>query len=150
MPAEAITSVPTAHAVGPVPFVPGAETGFDVLIARVPSMAERVWPGLFRRAGEAFLAEWGADGARDTYALVLSELVTNAFQHGYGDTVRVRLWRTADHLGIEVTGGTPYLPRSAPADPSAERGRGLHLVGALADTWGITPDGTTTWCTLAI
>ncbi|MFE9659323.1 ATP-binding protein [Streptomyces sp. NPDC005955] len=39
----------------------------------------------------------------------------------------------------------PFLPR----DPLAERGRGLFLVEALADDWGIRGDGAVVWCTLS-
>ncbi|MER5470443.1 ATP-binding protein [Streptomyces sp. NPDC002685] len=45
------------------------------------------------------------------------------------------------------------LPRARATDPGAERGRGLLLVAALADRWGVTPGPAprkTVWAELAI
>jgi anti-sigma regulatory factor (Ser/Thr protein kinase) len=36
------------------------------------------------------------------------------------------------------------------ADADSESGRGLFLVASIADEWGVSPDGTTTWCTLTL
>ncbi|MGW1143708.1 ATP-binding protein [Streptomyces sp. NPDC002454] len=128
------------------------ETGFDVTLSRVGAHTDvdRMWPGLLRRVGNTCLDSWGMGGVRDDFGLLLSELATNGFRHGGGPTVRVRVWRTGHRVGIEVGGGTPRTPFAAPApaSPLAEGGRGLHLVGAFADAWGVTPDGTTTWCLL--
>ncbi|MFD5557538.1 ATP-binding protein [Streptomyces sp. NPDC127068] len=53
---------------------------------------------------------------------------------------------TPPAAGREAFGRTaPFLPR----DPLAERGRGLFLVEALADDWGIRGDGAVVWCTLS-
>lgn len=85
----------------------------------------------------------------DTIA-VLAELVGNAIRHAEplpGGLVRVawRLQATTDRdlLAVRVTDGgaadrTPAL-RSAGAE--AVDGRGLRIVEALADRWGIERDG---------
>ncbi|MER5490099.1 ATP-binding protein [Streptomyces sp. NPDC002490] len=150
--------LPSTRRTGPAPCDPRSEPGFEVALSRAtrPAGVDRVWPGLLRRAGNACLDEWGvrgAEAARDDFGLLLTELVTNGFQHGHGPTVRVRVWRTGRHLGIEVAGSGPAgtSPATAdPADPLAESGRGLHLVGAFADTWGVSPDRTATWCLLPL
>ena len=80
------------------------------------------------------------DVVRDL-ALVSSELVTNALVHG-GDQVRVRLERTGPRVVVLVDDDAEdSLPESrAPADDD-ENGRGLHIVAALSDEWGIRPTG---------
>ncbi|MGW4201825.1 ATP-binding protein [Streptomyces sp. NPDC004726] len=129
-------------------------TGFEVSLHRaakpgVPlADGDRLWPSLMRRVGRAHLHHWGLGYWAETVELLLSELVTNGLEHGYGSTVDIRLWRTEAHLRIEVDSGGPYAPPVNDADPLDEGGRGLHLVGALADGWGVTADGT--WCVLAI
>lgn len=96
----------------------------------------------------------GAAGTdtHDVVALLVSELATNALVHGgTGFTLVVRL--DGDRLRVSVTDGgegTPQARRPAPEDLS---GRGLLLVGRLADHWGVVPgadDGKTVWFELAV
>jgi anti-sigma regulatory factor (Ser/Thr protein kinase) len=76
---------------------------------------------------------------RHRLALLLSELVTNAIQHGGAgphETIHVRLASTRERVRVEV-----YDPGSRGAPPSdrleAETGGyGLLLVDHLADGWG--------------
>ncbi|MER5756906.1 ATP-binding protein [Streptomyces sp. NPDC002088] len=51
---------------------------------------------------------------------------------------------------IKVRDGCPDLPVLRHAGPDDEGGRGLLLVESLAETWGVSPDGTTTWCSLPL
>ena len=46
-----------------------------------------------------------------------------------------------------ATPGAGPLPRRAPIDPTAPRGRGLQMVDALTSAWGVTlhADGKTVW-----
>ncbi|MEV0480639.1 ATP-binding protein [Streptomyces sp. NPDC050508] len=86
----------------------------------------------------------------DDAVLILSELLSNACKHGrpLGDALAgdgdVRCaWRvdTGGRLTVEVTdGGGPTRP--APATPSvtAHGGRGLNIITALADDWGVRDD----------
>jgi len=72
----------------------------------------------------------------DTALLLTSELVTNAVVHGYGGP-RIEVRRTADDLwiGVEDTGNR--LPCLAGEDVASSGGRGMRLVNALADGWGV-------------
>ncbi|MFE1921701.1 ATP-binding protein [Streptomyces asoensis] len=86
----------------------------------------------------------------DDAVLILSELLSNACKHGrpLGDALAgdgdVRAaWRVdpAGRLMVEVTdGGGPTRP--APATPSvtAHGGRGLNIITALANDWGVRDD----------
>ncbi|MGW6454770.1 ATP-binding protein [Streptomyces sp. NPDC055078] len=136
---------------------PGITTGFDVHLRRTAppgtplTPQDRSWPGQMRRIGQVHLRIWGLDALIEAVDLLLSELVTNGFQHGEGDTVRVRLWRSATYVGIEVAGDSGAQgAREKVAGAEDERGRGLQLVGVVADAWGVAGDGARTWCLLAI
>jgi anti-sigma regulatory factor (Ser/Thr protein kinase)/anti-anti-sigma regulatory factor len=82
--------------------------------------------------------------------LVCSELVTNAVQHARSSS-RVTLTSSTSALRISVRDYFPTpLPRPRPIDIEAPRGRGLHLVAALSQTWGADehPNGKTIWANL--
>ncbi|MFI5749105.1 ATP-binding protein [Streptomyces sp. NPDC051644] len=76
--------------------------------------------------------------------LVVSELVTNAIEHGRG-TVRLRLSLTGGELLVEVIDGNPAPARLRPVAADDEHGRGLFLVACLSRSWGVSEDGRTTW-----
>ncbi|WP_030614028.1 ATP-binding protein [Streptomyces achromogenes] len=87
--------------------------------------------------------------------LCVTELLTNVIDHlGDGTPVTVRVIGTAPHHGrtrIEVTDPDPRaLPVLLSATASEESGRGLALVDALAECWGVVqgPDCKTVWCEL--
>ncbi|MFB7403359.1 ATP-binding protein [Streptomyces rubiginosohelvolus] len=127
---------------------------FEVCIARSTpigqqplAVADQRRPRQLRRMNCALLGYWGLRPCIDTAALLLTELATNAFQHGEGDvTVTWRL--DTAHLSILVRDGSPARPALRTADSASERGRGLCLVQALADRWGVSDDGTTVHCSL--
>ncbi|WKX11540.1 ATP-binding protein [Streptomyces sp. NL15-2K] len=85
------------------------------------------------------LKYWGmADWERaDDVALCVSELATNALLHGAppgrGFLLRVRY--DGDVVRVEVHDSGRGEPRVA--DEADEGGRGLLLVAALADKWGV-------------
>lgn len=88
----------------------------------------------------------------DTTSLLMAELATNAALHGRVRGRRARLALTLDEstkeLLIEVTDACgDRLPIQHPATES-ESGRGLLLVEALAEDWGVRPHhpgGKTVW-----
>jgi anti-sigma regulatory factor (Ser/Thr protein kinase) len=81
--------------------------------------------------------------------LCVSELVTNGVTHGTGD-IALRVRCRGAEIRVEVVDGssTPATLRSAEADDTS--GRGLALVEALSQEWGVSKDGRTTWCTFRI
>jgi anti-sigma regulatory factor (Ser/Thr protein kinase) len=111
---------------------------------------DRAVPSRLRRIGVAKLRFWGLTSLADSAALLISELVTNAYQHGCAGHLTFRLCMTATHLCIEVDDGTPRRPMLRQAAELDESGRGLLLVDTLAESWGFCDECTTTWCALLI
>ena len=98
------------------------------------------------------LAEWGIDTSVDDALLVVSELAANALTHAES-SYRVRLAATGPALRIEVEDDGTGTPEPQPLTDTEEHGRGLHLVGALAASWGMdvaTGGGKRVWAELAI
>ena len=74
--------------------------------------------------------------------LVASELVTNGLRHG-GGAESITLTANNRHLQIAVADKAAFRsPRRLYRELTAEGGRGIALVEAVADTWGTTrPEG---------
>ncbi|XRQ05934.1 ATP-binding protein [Actinomadura welshii] len=120
--------------------------------------AVRAVPGQVRGLVTSRLVAWGVAGVSDDVELIASELVTNAVEHAPGrEEVRVRLVREPHVVLLEVwdssdTRPVRKLPLSASGDEAAPdaaaldtghdaftRGRGLPIVEALSESWGVTP-----------
>jgi anti-sigma regulatory factor (Ser/Thr protein kinase) len=84
-------------------------------------------------------------------ALVLSELVTNALRHGLGEIVT---FGSVDHdeVRVSVTDSGDELPDMLPVERNRIGGLGLHVIGRVADHWGVAPfpGGKTVWATLQL
>ncbi|MEZ0165803.1 ATP-binding protein [Kineococcus sp. LSe6-4] len=96
--------------------------------------------------------EHGGD-VLDQALLAVSELAVNAVEHG-APPVRAHVDCRGGVLHLEVSDGSPALPRCTSPEPSAESGRGVGLVAALAADWGVRRGGSgqrpgkTVWCDL--
>ena len=93
----------------------------------------------------------------DAAAHIVAELTANAALHGHvpGRGFRLDLAVTGGALRIEVTDTRAEAFPTVPAhnDDSAESGRGLLLVTALADRWGVTSGPTpckTVWAEITL
>ncbi|MFI8536444.1 PAS domain S-box protein [Streptomyces aquilus] len=97
------------------------------------------------------LIAWECAESAEEARLLLSEILTNAVQHAEGP-ITLHLCRTATDLTVEVSDRSPHLPQPRIAGEDEESGRGLLLVRALADGWGVRPtdEGKTTWFTLKL
>src|SRR3974390_2563378 len=75
-------------------------------------------------------------GVQEVVVLMVSELTTNPIVHAVTG-FEVSVARTDSSLRVEVTdlgGGKPELRTPSAAEP---RGRGLQIVKALSDRWGV-------------
>ncbi|WP_229916527.1 ATP-binding protein [Streptomyces hydrogenans] len=106
----------------------------------LPARTESV--GRARRLTEERLVLWGrGPEIRDTAALVVSELVTNAVLHTASSRIVCELRQGADALRIAVRDeGGPAGPRIRDCGAD-ERGRGLLIVDALCASWGAERTG---------
>lgn len=112
---------------------------FDVMLSPTPRGAR-----LARLLGKAWLCAWGLPpGISETAEHVVAELATNAATHARvpGRSFLLALTATPNLLRVEVTdtcGDVLPVPVPQPAPAESESGRGLLLVEALADRWGVT------------
>ncbi|MFD9792106.1 ATP-binding protein [Streptomyces sp. NPDC059070] len=134
----------------------GIQTALEMCIERQqptaegPSEPDTLWPMRLRRIARASLTHWGRPDLIEHTQLLLTELVTNALRHGRGRDIGIRVFFRDDRCVIEVNDGSSTRPKLRHASPTDEGGRGLLLVDALAESWGVSDDGTTTWCTLPL
>ncbi len=77
-----------------------------------------------------------------TLALLTTEAVTNAIQHG-PDGGEVTVTVSADEAGwrVAVTDESPAPPSRLEVDALAGGGRGVMLIDHLSADWGVDPDG---------
>ncbi|MFJ1544081.1 ATP-binding protein [Streptomyces sp. NPDC088246] len=109
---------------------------------------------LVRQFVREALVDWACDVRADDVLLCVSELVTNALLHGVppGRGFRLHLYlEPADGtLRIEVhdSGDGEVCLADSWAASDEEGGRGLLLVAALADKWGVgeRDPGKVVWC----
>lgn len=123
--------------------------------------AQRNYPTTKRSVSRArtdcrdFLAFCGLPDAHDfvdDMVLMVSELMTNAVTHGRvpgtsGRHVRMAIEKTGDVVRVEVRDTQSDKGPHLCADSQAIGGRGLVLVDALSDAWGVSPEviGKTVW-----
>lgn len=106
-----------------------------------------------RRIMRLNLGLWGLHDVTDVAQLCVSELVSNVITHvGYGTPAMLAVSMSGTYLRIEVHDpDTRALPTLLDTALDSEGGRGMALVDALADRWGVQlhPDRKVTWCELA-
>jgi len=103
------------------------------------------------RAGRRFVADtlrdWNVDEARiNPVVLVANELVANAIVHAKSAPV-LSLVEAGSDLVLRVDDESPELPVARATRPGDLGGRGLIVVDALVDRWGIDlrPGGKSVW-----
>ena len=108
--------------------------------------------GQVRRIVSAQLRYWHLDPLIDRAALGVTELLTNVHRHAQPDkmcTVEIEL--LTGRLTVSVHDHDPRLPEVRDADLFATGGRGLAMVAAVSESWGVRPQGETgkvVWFTL--
>lgn len=131
------------------------------------SMAVPHGPAGVRQARHRMRAQLRDNGVSDTVVddavLILSELLSNACRHGrplgqhvdVGDGDVRAAWHVDRRGGltVEVTdGGGPTRPIPSTPSVTARGGRGLNIISALSEKWGVRDDApgeVTVWALVA-
>lgn len=103
-----------------------------------------------RRYVERHVRDYGLDDLAPDAELVAAELLANAQQHG-APPFAVRVGTDGTAVRIEVDDASGRGPVRGLPSTSNMTGRGLALVAALCDRWGVGPGpsgGKSVWCEL--
>ncbi|MFJ6614000.1 ATP-binding protein [Streptomyces sp. NPDC091289] len=108
-----------------------------------------------RRHVTTVLLDWKLGELVDDAELITSELATNVISHakGTGDYFELGLRRRNGVLILEVADSYQWLmPELRKPTDDETSGRGLLIVDALAERWGVRPrnPGKTVWAHLPI
>ncbi|MDT0491354.1 ATP-binding protein [Streptomyces griseus] len=111
-----------------------------------------------RKFARKTLIDWKCEKRADDVLLCVTELATNALRHGVppgrGFQVHIYLERLESILRVELHDSGDGQVCQSPTHPGAEDegGRGLLLVEALADKWGVMErnPGKVVWCEFTI
>ncbi|MFF9405873.1 ATP-binding protein [Streptomyces anandii] len=108
---------------------------------------------VLRRRVREHLGSWGLQHLADEAQLCVSEFVANVITHvGVGTPTTLAVLMNGTFLRIEVHDpDTRAVPTLVAADMESEGGRGMTLVEAITDRWGVQllDDRKVTWCELA-
>lgn len=69
--------------------------------------------------------------------LALTELITNVVRHVPGRRCRICFLLRPGGVRVEVADGCPEMPAPAIGDGLGEGGRGLVIVDAVTERWGV-------------
>jgi anti-sigma regulatory factor (Ser/Thr protein kinase) len=91
---------------------------------------------LARRLVRDVLRTWGAPHDAADAELLAAELVANVVDHAGGDVLTLELHLSGAWLRVAVLDGSAVRPLIREMSVTAERGRGMQLVAAIAERWG--------------
>lgn len=120
------------------------------------TLSETLWlqpstlaPGRARHWLAEWCAHWGCTDIEDDAALLVSELITNAALHAR-TTITVSARFSGNELRVAVADRQPGEVSGVMPAQSSETGRGLPIVEAIAETWGVRSHraGKFVWFTL--
>ncbi|MFF4604765.1 ATP-binding protein [Streptomyces sp. NPDC001339] len=107
--------------------------------------------GHVRRIVSAQLRHWHLDALVDPAALGVTELLANVHRHARPSKYcTVELYALLGQLTVSVHDEDPRLPHLRTAGDWETCGRGLALIAALSQSWGVRPEsnGKAVWFTL--
>jgi anti-sigma regulatory factor (Ser/Thr protein kinase) len=95
-----------------------------------------------RRIVSAQLRHWHLDPLIDRATLGVTELLTNVHRHALPDKMcTVEIEVLFERLMVSVHDHDPRMPELRSAAAYDTGGRGLALVAAVSEAWGVRPDG---------
>ncbi|MEV6155882.1 ATP-binding protein [Nonomuraea sp. NPDC052129] len=102
--------------------------------------------GVARQLVREALAGWGLSALAEDVAMVVSEVATNVVVHARSP-MTLSLRRYGRSVRGEVADRSAGWPTPLPVGLDEEHGRGLAIVAAYADRWGVdsAPQGKTVW-----
>jgi anti-sigma regulatory factor (Ser/Thr protein kinase) len=121
-------------------------------------IAERTFPHAVESVGRARRYALDAVGEApseivDSIAVMVSELATNSVRHA-ASPFTLSVDRNHDRVRVAVSDDGERLPTLRTPEPREHSGRGLQIVRALADEWGVTENvgrpGKTVWFVVGI
>ncbi|MFF8912115.1 ATP-binding protein [Streptomyces sp. NPDC015032] len=119
----------------------------------LPFLAEPEEVAGLRRTMRSHLRLWGLSDVADAAEICVSELVANVIRHvGTGTSSALVVEMNGTHLRVALRDpDTRALPTLLSVGPDDESGRGLAMLDALSERWGVTlgADSKLVWCDLA-
>ena len=119
------------------------------LQARVDLLPTLRAPAQAREIVKSCLESWDVDARLPLVELLTSELVTNAVRHVGGERPLSVSVSATQHGTVTVSVTDPSMRQPVLRDPADDdtSGRGMHLVDALAQEWGVeqTAVGKSVW-----
>jgi PAS domain S-box-containing protein len=111
---------------------------------RLPPQPESV--AAARRHVRELLRATGRTDLQDTAELLVSEIVTNALLHA-GTDIDLALTLGTNGLTVEIGDGSTHLPSPRHYAATSGTGRGLLMLEAMVDDWGVLqhPGGKVVW-----
>ena len=90
--------------------------------------------------------DWGAPVDRSILALLVSEVLANAMEHGSPPIVAAVDWDDR-RLRVEISDASDAAPVQRRPDVRDPGGRGIWLVDRNASAWGVdwSPEGKSVW-----
>ncbi|MGP4090158.1 ATP-binding protein [Streptomyces sp. KR55] len=93
-----------------------------------------------RRIVRSLLAEWDMSELADAVELAVTELVANVVRHVRNRRCTLLVLRQTEGVRVEVTDSSSQVPLlPGELSPDAGCGRGLVLLDAMVDKWGVDP-----------
>ncbi|MEU8698026.1 ATP-binding protein [Streptomyces sp. NPDC048680] len=119
----------------------------------LPFLAEPAEVAGLRRVMRLHLRLWGLSDMADAAETCVSELVANVIRHvGEGTPSTLEVGMNGTHLRIALRDpDTRALPTLVHAGSDDESGRGMALLDAVSDRWGVIlgAESKLVWCDLA-
>ncbi|WP_329306897.1 ATP-binding protein [Streptomyces sp. NBC_01260] len=119
----------------------------------LPFLAEPAEVAGLRRVMRLHLRLWGLSDVAEAAELCVSELVANVIRHvGEGTPSTLEVGMNGTHLRVALRDpDTRALPTLVHAGSDDESGRGMALLDAVSDRWGVILGASSklVWCDLA-